>query len=248
MPHRQYLGWASKRFWRHALTVCLGCLLSSAVPAIEAHEKAPQAVGGCQGFVVLPNGFAVLSGLSRHMPRGHSAMPQHGAHQPGGSGAPKAPMEGSASHLLGYLHGPAIVPPAGGLCVPVAQARATTWQAVSQDAAVDVSVASLHGPLQHGGQVLAGLVITIRRDGAPLEAQSVRVLVRMPHHDRRMPGGHGPANDPDVQGLQADMDGPGRYTVPGVDFTMGGPWLLELHIQDGTVMRKAYVTTLIGEE
>ena len=70
----------------------------------------------------------------------------------------------------------------------------------------------------------------------------------MPHHDRRMPGGHGPANDPDVKGLAAMPQGNGDYTVPTIDFNMGGPWLFEVQIQDGSTMHKAYFATEVGEE
>jgi hypothetical protein len=78
----------------------------------------------------------------------------------------------------------------------------------------------------------------------PIEQAQVRLLVRMPHHDRQTPGGHGPANDPDVQGLVAQELGQGRYRVSTVDFTMPGPWLFECR----WASHKAYFTASVGEE
>jgi hypothetical protein len=70
----------------------------------------------------------------------------------------------------------------------------------------------------------------------------------MPHHDRGMPGGHGPANDPDAQGLVAQPVGQGRYTVQPVDLAMSGPWLFEIHVHEGAETRKAYFAASVGEE
>ena len=81
-----------------------------------------------------------------------------------------------------------------------------------------------------------------------IEQGKVRLVTRLPHHDRRMPGGHGPANDPDVQGLAASPQGNGEYTVPMIDFTMGGLWLFEIYVQHTGTMHRAYFATKIGEE
>jgi hypothetical protein len=70
----------------------------------------------------------------------------------------------------------------------------------------------------------------------------------MPHHDHRLPGGHGPANDPDVQGLTAQPDGSGHYTVSTVDFTMAGPWLLEMQVQEGSASHRAFLGVAVGED
>jgi hypothetical protein len=55
-------------------------------------------------------------------------------------------------------------------------------------------------------------------------------------------------NDPDVQGIVAQPGGQGRYTIPTVDFTMGGPWLFEIQVQEGSETHKAYFAAAIGEE
>jgi hypothetical protein len=70
----------------------------------------------------------------------------------------------------------------------------------------------------------------------------------MPYHDHRMPGGHGTANDPDVQGFVAQRHEQGRYLVPTVDFSMPGPWLFEIQLQDGTTTSWAYFAVDVGEQ
>jgi hypothetical protein len=90
-----------------------------------------------------------------------------------------------------------------------------------------------HGPMAPRGQA----------SSAPPQ-----LLARMPHHDRGMPGGHGPANDPDAQGLVAQPVGQGRYTVQPVDLAMSGPWLFEIHVHEGAETRKAYFAASVGEE
>jgi hypothetical protein len=151
-------------------------------------------------------------------------------------------------HLMGYTHGQEIVPQADMLCVPVGSPSALTWTAVSRVPTLIVSAETLKGVLTHGSRAHAAFALTVRRDGAPLDTVSVRLLARMPTHDRRLPGGHGPANDPDVQGIVVRPDGPGRYTIPTVDFTMGGPWLFEVQVQEGSETHKAYFAAAIGEE
>jgi hypothetical protein len=86
------------------------------------------------------------------------------------------------------------------------------------------------------------------RDGRPVEHAILRIMARMPQHDHRMPGGHGPANDPDVQGLKALPQGNGDYTLSTIDFSMSGAWLFEIDIQDGDTIDKAYFASEIGEE
>jgi hypothetical protein len=94
------------------------------------------------------------------------------------------------------------------------------------------------------------LMLTVRRtDAGALETQpQVRLLARMPHHDRRMPGGHGLANDPDAQGLEAQLDNEGRYRVPTVDFSMAGAWLVEVQVQQSGNVYQAYFAVDVGEE
>jgi hypothetical protein len=133
-------------------------------------------------------------------------------------------------------------------CVTVGDLQATEWTALSSDASLIVKATSLKGPLAHNSRANEAFRFTIERASVPMEQAQVRLMVRMPHHDRGVPGGHGPANDPDVKGLTAQPDGPGRYTVQSVDFSMAGPWLLELQVQEGAKTQKAYVGVAVGEE
>ncbi len=221
---------------------CIAVALAGRPHAGEAQEGQRQADAVCRGFVVLPNGFAVLSGLHVH-PAPGSAAAQHGA-----TVAAKGHTASAPQHLMGYTHGQEIVPQAGMLCVPVGSTSTLTWTAVSHAPTLTVIAESLKGALTHGSRAHAAFTLTVRRDGAPIDAAHVRLLARMPSHDRRMPGGHGPANDPDVQGLAAQPAGQGRYSIPTVDFSMGGPWLLEVQVQEGAETRKAYFAASIGEE
>jgi len=105
---------------------------------------------------------------------------------------------------------------------------------VSQDDALSVAVESLRGALAHNSRANEGFGITVVEPGGTrLENANLQLFVRMPQHDRRMPGGHGPANDPDVKGLVAMPEGRGRYRVNTVDFSMPGPWLLEVVVTNG---------------
>lgn len=212
------------------------------------HKHQHHAAEACRGFVVLPNGFAVLSGLTASAPPGHAGA-KPGA-MPGGAGmADKGPGAGGPpQHLLGYRHGQGIVPKPEMLCVPVGGAREATWTSTGQKDAPVVHVEALKGPLTSSTRRSASFTLAVQQGGKSVDAAEVRVLVRMPHHDRRLPGGHGPANDPDVKGLAARPEGPGRYTVPLVDFTMGGLWLLEIQVQRDNEVRKVYVAPELGEE
>ena len=238
------------RLSRIVLVGLLGCVavaLAGRPHTGEAQDNQRQADAVCRGFVVLPNGFAVLSGLHAH-PAPGSASAQHQAAHAGTPMAAKGPMAGAPQHLMGYTHGQEIVPQADMLCVPIGSPSTVTWTAVSHAPALTVSAESLKGALTHGSRAHAAFALTVRRDGAPVDAAQVRLLARMPSHDQRMPGGHGPANDPDVQGIAAQPVGQGRYTIPTVDFTMAGPWLLEVQVQDGSETRKAYFAAAIGKE
>jgi hypothetical protein len=63
-----------------------------------------------------------------------------------------------------------------------------------------------------------------------------------------MPGGHGLANDPDAQGLEAQPDKEGRHRVPTVDFSMAGAWLVEVQVQQSGNVYQAYFAVDVGEE
>jgi hypothetical protein len=217
----------------------------------------------CAGFVVLPNGYVVLSAMA---PGSTSGM-QHSLHHGAGHGQTSQPhgMADKQSrdhkpqvqpsrgmqptdHLMGYKHGDAIPTGKGMLCVPIGTMASTSWTSVSAAPAVQVTAKSVKGVLAHNSRANESLSFHIMKDGQPVEQANVHVIARMPHHDHRMPSGHGPANDPDVQGLEARPQGKGNYTLPTVDFSMGGPWFFEVRIQDGDTVHKAYFASEIGEE
>jgi hypothetical protein len=122
--------------------------------------------------------------------------------------------------------------------------------AVSRENSVSVMVESLRGALTHNSRDNEGFGITMMQPASHqlLEKAQVRLLVRMPQHDHGMPGGHGPANDPDVQGFVAEPDGTGHYAVQTVDFSMPGPWLVEMQIQQGSTALSAYFAVSVGEQ
>jgi hypothetical protein len=158
-----------------------------------------------------------------------------------------AKTEGS-DHLLGYKHGDDIPTGKDMTCVPIGDMTSTSWTSVSSSPDLHVTATSVQGVLTHNSRTNASLSLHIMLDGKPVEQGQVRLIARMPHHDHRMPGGHGPANDPDLQGFEVMPQGNGDYTMPTVDFNMGGPWLFEVRVQDGDPMHKAYFATEVGEE
>ena len=235
---------------RYLLVGLLGCMavaLTGHLHPGEAQEGQHQAKAVCRGFVVLPNGFAVLSGLHAHPAPGNAGTQHKEAHA-GATMADKGHTASAPPHLMGYTHGQEIVPQADMLCVSIGSPSAVTWTAVSRMPTLTVIAESLKGALTHGSRAHAAFTLTVRQDGVPSDTAHVRLLAHMPSHDRRMPGGHGPANDPDVQGIVAQSGGQGRYTMPTVDFTMGGPWLFEVQVQEGSETHKAYFAASIGEE
>jgi hypothetical protein len=288
----------------YALGILLaGLLCLAGLHNASAHQSVQQTGSVCHGFVILSNGYAVLSGVPAMQAHGtasmhHGAMHQHttmrqtapgpmthqghpqqpadshgtmpaqhheqmepGGHmqaaspeqhrmeptQPGQvqqSGQPTA----AASHLMGYQHGQAIVLRQGMLCVPIGGQEDTQWMAVSRDPKLFVMAESLRGPLAHNSRANEGFALTVMRQGQDLSQAQVRLLVRMPQHDRHMPGGHGVANDPDVQGLQARRDGKGLHVVHTVDFSMPGPWLAEVQVRQNSDIHTAYFAIEVGEE
>jgi hypothetical protein len=216
----------------------------------------------CAGFVVLPNGYAVLSAMEPASMAGMKHDMGHGAsHSEAGKhhmaetkdAAHQTPMQHGAKAegaepLLGYQHGDDIPTGTDMTCVPIGDMTSTSWTAVSASPDLQVTATSVKGALAHNSRANESLSLLIMLDGKPVEQGEVRLLARMPHHDRRMAGGHGPANDPDVKGFEAMPQGKGNYTVSTVDFNMGGPWLFEVQVQNGNTMRKAYFATEVGEE
>jgi hypothetical protein len=70
----------------------------------------------------------------------------------------------------------------------------------------------------------------------------------MPHHDKNMAGGHGPANDPDARGMTTKVAGKGRYILKNVGFNMGGAWFFEVQVKRGSEISKAYFAANVGQE
>jgi hypothetical protein len=149
---------------------------------------------------------------------------------------------------MGHQHGDDIPIGKDMLCVPIGKMTDTSWTAVSASPGLHVTAASMKGALAHNSRANESLSFTIRREGQSIEPANVHVIARMPHHDHRMPGGHGLANDPDVTGIEAARDAQGSYTVSTVDFPMAGVWLFEVRIQQGGQTDKAYFAATVGEE
>jgi hypothetical protein len=233
-------------------------------PSASAQHMTAQTASTCPGFVVLSNGFAVLSQPANTASEAGSHAPPHGAktdkamaHQ--GGRQPASPVDKSMhkdheskpqDHLMGYTHGHSITLKEGMLCVPIASPQTTAWKAVSREPSLVVMAESVRQGLAHNSRQNEGFTFTIERRGTQQEKDDtqVRLFVRMPQHDHRMPGGHGPANDPDVTGIEAALDAQGRYTVPTVDFSMAGPWLFEVRIQQDGQTHNAYFAGKVDEE
>jgi hypothetical protein len=234
-------------------------------PSASAQHSTDQTASTCPGFVVLSNGFAVLSQPAADTAsEAGSHMSHHGAktdeamaRQGDGHHAPQADKSmhkdhasNHHDHLMGYTHGQSITPKEGMLCVPIASPQTTTWRTVSREPALVVTAESVREGLAHNSRQNEGFNFTIKGLHTTPEKgdAQVRLFVRMPQHNHRMPGGHGPANDPDVAGIEAVRDAQGRYTVPTVDFSMAGPWLFEVQIQQDGQTHNAYFAAQVGEE
>jgi hypothetical protein len=151
--------------------------------------------GGCSGFVVLPNGYAVLS----HMATTHTQAKSHthpGAtpdttpmpHKMGSQTVPKdkqmmhkdhahagemSKPSAAQQHLMGYQHGQMITLQKGMLCVPFGSKDETTWTAVSHTASLYVRAESLRGPLAHNSRANESFALTvIQRDADTCRAMT----------------------------------------------------------------------------
>jgi hypothetical protein len=211
-----------------------------AQPIVESDEAADapstaQSRGTCQGFAVLPNGSAVLSGVSADI---------DGAHVRG-----QTTSSGSTDRLQGYQHGQTISLQQGMFCVPIRTSQTTAWFAASQDARLSVTINSLKGLLssRHGAPAAFEITLWDTHKGTAVEGASIRLFARMPHHDRDTPGGHSLANDPDRRGLTAISSSPGRYTAEPVHFSMPGAWLVEIQVQQEGKVQRAYFATMVDE-
>jgi hypothetical protein len=210
----------------------------------------------CRGFVILPNGYAVLSGISNQGRQSDEAHADHSGNQMMYHGHT---TENETSHnksigsmgedsLMGLKHGDNVAAGSSRLCVPVDRKAATQWMAVSSTPSLKVNAKSLRGTLAHNSRANEGFEITISEGSKPIVGADVRVVARMPHHDNNMPGGHGPANDPDARGMTTKVAGKGRYILNNVDFNMGGPWLFEVEVKRGSETSKAYFAAEVGQE
>lgn len=209
----------------------------------------------CRGFLVLENGYAVMSGMSEagsgmHGHRDHGGMEMQ---QPAGAKMAESAMPGTTHevgaerHLMGLMHGGEYPAGAGMLCVPVDRST-QSWTAVSNAKNLHVTAKSLKGALNHNSRGNEAFEILVMDDNEPVEDAEVALIARMPQHDRSIKGGHGVANDPDAKGIEAKPSGQGRYTVQTVDFSMPGSWLFEVDVARGAKVSKAYFATNVGEE
>jgi hypothetical protein len=138
------------------------------------------------------------------------------------------------------------------LCVPISDAGTLQWTAVGHKAGPTVTVEALTDALTHDRRTNAALAFTfaftVRHRRAFVNAAHVRLLTRMPHHDQRMPGGHAPVHNSEVQNLVAQPVGQGRYIMPTVELSMGGLWLFEIHVQQDSETYTAYFATYVSDE
>ena len=201
-------------------------ILAQPIVEGEEAEEAPSTAqnrGTCQGFAVLPNGSAVLSGVSTSVHRAHARG--------------EAISIGSADRLMGYQHGPAISLKQGMFCVSIRASQTTAWFAASQTAGLSVTINSLKGLLssRHGDHATFEIALWDNHKGAAVEGSSIRLFARMPHHD------------PDMRGLTAIPSSPGRYTAEPIHFSMPGAWLVEIQMQQEGKVQRAYFATMVGE-
>src|SRR5262245_39481325 len=80
----------------------------------------------CRGFVVLPNGFAVLSSLPQSPTYGSAGDRPNAAHS-SRTLADTGHTADAPQHLLGYTHGQEIVLQDDMLCVPIVGAGTLKW-------------------------------------------------------------------------------------------------------------------------
>ena len=212
-----------------------------AQPIVESDEAedAPsiaQSRGTCQGFAVLPNGSAVLSGVSAAV---------HRVHDRG-----QTTSIGSADRLLGYQHGQTISLQQGMFCVPIRASQITAWFAASQDAGLSVTINSLKGLLSSSLRDPAAFEITLwdNHKGAAVEGSqhpSVRPYAtsRSGHARRSWPGG----TTLTCVGSLATPSGSGRYTAEPIHFVMSGAWLVEMQVQQKGKAQLAYFATIVDE-
>lgn len=100
---------------------------------------------------------------------------------------------------------------------------------------------SARGPLTADAADNEGFVVRVfDASGTPIKDAAVVIEVRMPHHNRTNPRGHGPANDMEAKGLSAAPQPDGSYKLETVDFSMAGPWLITARATVGARHEKAH--------
>jgi hypothetical protein len=213
-------------------------ILAQPIVEGEETEDTPSTAhnrGACQGFAVLPNGSAVLSGLSATVHKAHTRN--------------ETTSTGEADRLMGYQHGQAITLKQGMFCVPVRDGKTTGWFAASRDAGLSITINSLKGLLTSSHREPAAFEITLwdNHQGAAVEGATVHLFAHMPHHDRDTPGGHSLANDPGSRGLIATPTSPGRHTAQSINFSMPGAWLVEIQVQQEGKAQLAYFATMVDD-
>lgn len=123
----------------------------------------------CKGFVVLPNGYAVLSGISDQASHPGESHSHHGIQQAeslkpmtGDKSAHDHPIaQTSKDHLMSLKHGDNIAVQPNRLCVPVDEKVRTQWKAVSLAPSLQVNAQSLRGTLAHNSRSNEGFEITV---------------------------------------------------------------------------------------
>ncbi len=129
--------------------------------------------------------------------------------------------------------------PAGAQCVAMSVDPMTGFGS-SSDGRYTVEARSLRGAMSPEAPDNEGLSLLIRRDGAPATGLDVRFYARMPQHNSRITGGHGPANDFNVNGMPTAPSTPGSYVVDPIDFNMAGYWLFEARFTADGAERRLY--------
>ncbi len=194
-----------------------GCSDSPTVSAdggMDAHDHDAHS-HGCVGFTIMPDGTAMLSGLT------------------------------DATHMHdGGAHDAEVDPAAR--CVQMSS-DLTAGFGASADGAYTVEARSLRGTMSPDAPDNEGLSLMIRHAGAPMSGLDVHFYARMPHHSERVTGGHGPANDFNVEGLPVTPGAPGTYVVDPIDFNMTGYWLFEARFTaDGAERRLYFAMETVG--
>lgn len=129
--------------------------------------------------------------------------------------------------------------PAGARCIAMSADPVTGFGSTA-DGLFTIEARSLRGAMSPEAPDNEGLSLVIRRGGAPAPGLDVRFYARMPHHSGRVAGGHGPANDFNVNGMATMPSTPGTYVVDPIDFNMSGYWLFEARFTVDGAERRLY--------